>query len=172
MTKKLWIVVAIVVLLASVFPVGVNARDKAEVKVWIRNSTGGVVELRLTDGSGNNTFQTVEPGVFEYAMAEGGYDYYARTVCGNYAGHWNFNVSKTLILKCIDGLLAIESPYKCEDKGWYATDDWGLWYLSWTKDGHYTYPNPSEFLEDVTGGWYYLAWWECWDPKSGATYGW
>ncbi len=171
--KQKWILVmVVVVLLASVFQIGVFAKDMAEVKVWIRNSTGGVVQLSLTDADGNLRYMTVEPGVFEYSLADGVYGYYASTVCGNYAGQWNFSQNKTLILKCVDDKLAIESPYLCEDFGWYATDDWGLWFMSWTTDGKYRYLDKHDFLQDETHGEYYHAWWACWNKGTDAHYGW
>lgn len=172
MKRKLILVLAVVVLLASVFPVSAFAKDMAGVKVWIRNSTGGVVQLSLTDANGNLSYKTVEPGVFEYTLTDGLYGYYASTACGNYAGQWNFSQNKTLILKCVEGTLAIETPYKCEEVGWYATDYWGLWFMSWTNDGRYHFSDKWDFLQDETSGDYYQAWWGCWSPKTHANYGW
>ncbi len=173
MKRKLLIVLAIVVLIVSVFPAVALAKDKADVKVWIRNSTGSAVELRLIDEFGNNIYKTVEPGVFEYSMVEGKYSYYASTACGNKSGNWNFDASKTLFLNCVNDSLTVQRLYNniCPDEGWYA-DDGELWFMSWTTEGQYGFSDPEDYLFHVTDGDYYHAWWGCWTPKAHAHYGW
>ena len=77
-----------------------TAGAPADLKVNVRNSSGGTVSLRLTDANGNNRFLTIEPGLAPITVVEGEYSYYASLPCGNLAGTWNVNVTKTLFLSC------------------------------------------------------------------------
>lgn len=103
MKKQLFVVFVIIALLAAVLPVSVFAGSPAELKVEVRNTTGGMIYLDIVDAAGNHIYKSFEAGVFEFDMLEGIYSYYVSTPCGNYAGEWNLNINKTLFVSCKSG---------------------------------------------------------------------
>ena len=88
------------ILIVTLLPVNVFAAQPQEVDVNVRNRTGGTVEVSLTDESGNIQFFSFEEGVSELTLTEGRYQFWASMPCGNLAGTWNVNISKTLFLSC------------------------------------------------------------------------
>jgi hypothetical protein len=103
MKKQLFVVFVVIALLVAALPVSVFAGTPAELKVDVRNTTGGAINLDIVDAAGNHIYKSFEAGVFEFDMLEGVYTYYVSTPCGNYAGDWNLNINKTLFVSCKSG---------------------------------------------------------------------
>ena len=123
-----WFVLA--ALLVSLVPVSVFAAEPMELKVFVRNSTGGVVDLRLTDANGDFHYMTLDPGVYEVELMEGKYEYYAVTTCGVQVGVWNLNVSKELMISCDGGMLSMDLSKRCDNNWWgvmYYLPDYDFW---------------------------------------------
>ena len=112
--KRKWIVLTLVLaLLLAALPTAALAAAPAEVKVFVRNTTGANAELSLTDAAGNKIFKTLEPGVSDFTLTEGLYAIYVSTVCGAYADNWNVNVNKTLYIECKGGSEPVVQYGKC-----------------------------------------------------------
>lgn len=92
------------ILIIALLPVNVFAAQPQEVSWFVRNRTGGSVEVSLTDEFGNLQFFTFEEGVSEISLMEGKYQFWASMECGNLAGTWNVNLSKILYLSCDQAL--------------------------------------------------------------------
>jgi len=120
--KKISICIIVAALLIMLLPANVLAAEPMELKVFVRNTTGGVVDLRLTDANGDFYYMTLDPGVYEVALMEGMYEYYAVTTCGVQVGVWNLNVSKQLMVSCDGGMLSMDLAKRCPN-GW-----WGVMY--------------------------------------------
>lgn len=105
--KKIRLMIVLMLLIVFVFPTGVMAgKAPVDLTVDVYNKTGGMVELDLVNEDGVHTYLSFDTGVHEFTIAEGVYNYYAVTPCGNLAGNWNINVSKNLWLECADGASA------------------------------------------------------------------
>ena len=100
MKKNFVLVLLALALLLAALPAVALAAAPAEVKVFVRNTTGAVAELSLTDAAGNKIFKSLEPGLSDFTLTEGLYAAYVSTVCGAYADSWNVNVNKTLYIEC------------------------------------------------------------------------
>jgi len=103
MKKQLFVVFVVIALLVATLPVSVFASTPAVLKVDVRNTTGGAINLDIVDAAGNHIYKSFDAGVFEFEMLEGIYTYYVTTPCGNYAGDWNLNINKTLFVSCKSG---------------------------------------------------------------------
>lgn len=123
MKQKFLLYFITAVLLISLIPISAFAAAPAELKVFVRNTTGGVVDLKLTDADGGIHWMTLEAGVFETTLMEGKYEYYAVTPCGTQVGVWNLNVSKQLDIHCRDGVLEFKLAKRC-DNNWWGTVYW------------------------------------------------
>lgn len=115
--KKTLIVLLSVMLLLSLIPATVFAAEPAELKVRVRNTSGGDVDLKLTAEDGSVQYITLPNGVYETTLMEGKYQYYAVMPCGTQFGEWNLNVSKTLYLQCKDGQPIVDLQY-CPNNYW------------------------------------------------------
>jgi len=157
----IWFVLA--ALLISLIPVSVFAAEPMELKVFVRNSTGAAVDLRLTDANGDFHYMTLDPGVYEVELMEGKYEYYAVTTCGVQVGVWNLNVSKQLMVSCDDGVLSMDLAKRC-DNGW-----WGVIYYDSINDLHF-YSEKDYF--NVAEGYYdwdiysYFGYWPRWEKSE------
>ena len=120
MKKNLVLVLLVLALLLAALPTVALAAAPAEVKVIVRNTTGAVAELSLTDAAGNKTFKSLEPGQSAFTLTEGMYTIYVSTVCGAYADSWNVNVNKTLYIECKGGSEPVVQFGKCM---WVGTND-------------------------------------------------
>lgn len=100
MKQKPIVLLLLVTILFATFFGSASAASQMKLKVNVRNSSGAVVNLGLTDANGVRTFYHLEPGVYPITVDEGTYYYYASLPCGNLAGVWNVNVVKTLFLSC------------------------------------------------------------------------
>jgi hypothetical protein len=125
------IAVLILAVMFSMLPTSAAlAAAHADVTVTVKNRTGGAVTVNLRGEGGNYSFTYSEPGLYEFTVPEGKYDYYATTPCGNQSGQFNLNVNKELFLSCKDGgeiLLSRPGP---------ACDNMALWYT--VTDGTFT----------------------------------
>jgi hypothetical protein len=97
--KRIVLLLLVTILFVTVFG-SAAASGPMELRVNVRNASGAVVNLSLTDANGVRTFYHLEPGVYPITVGEGTYYYYASLPCGNLAGVWNVNVVKTLFLSC------------------------------------------------------------------------
>ena len=159
-----WFVLA--ALLVSLIPVSVFAAEPMELKVFVRNATGGVVDLRLTDANGDFHYMTLDPGVYEVELMEGKYEYYAVTTCGVQVGVWNLNVSKQLMVSCDGGVLSMDLSKRCQD-GW-----WGTMYYDSINDVHLYVEKDWTNVPDYDGGYFnweiydYFGYWPQWESKG------
>lgn len=146
MLKKLFSCLLIVVLGSIMLPASAIAGSPQPLHLNVRNQTGGTVQLNLTDANGDMTFIALEPGVFPVDLKEGIYSYWASTPCGNVAGSWNVNVSKTLFLSCKNDLLALSLAKT------YTPDcaDFGLTY---TEYGRFTFISQTHYGEHIGNYW-------------------
>jgi hypothetical protein len=123
MLKKLFSCALMVVLVSILLPATAIAGSPQPLHLNVRNQSGGVVTLNLTDANGGITFFQLESGVYAVELTEGVYSYWASTPCGNVAGSWNVNVSKVLFLSCKSGLTlrnqANSHRLACSDFGLY-----------------------------------------------------
>lgn len=133
MKKKFVLSFVIALLLISLIPVSAFAAAPADLKVFVRNTTGAEVDLRLTDANGDYIWLTIPAGVSEVELMEGKYEYYAVTNCGTQFGQWNLNVSKQLDIHCKDGELEFNLAKRCSN-GW-----WGTYYSLYAPDGGYLF---------------------------------
>jgi hypothetical protein len=153
MLKKLFSCLLIVVLGSIMLPASAIAGSPQPLHLNVRNQTGGTVQLNLTDANGDMTFIALEPGVFPVDLTEGIYSYWASTPCGNVAGSWNVNVSKTLFLSCKNDLLALSfvKTYtrnsNCADFGFLYNSGGGMTFVSQT---HYGEPIGDFWAGDVS----------------------
>ena len=138
MKHKIVSMFVLAVLIITTLFSSAGASGPVELKVNVRNATGAVVNLRLTDANGMNTFFSLEPGVYPISLTEGVYSYYASLPCGNLAGSWNVNVVKTLYLSCQHDV-AFASLKKA-----VATCQY---YGSWDSDFEYLYHGGQEYAE-------------------------
>jgi hypothetical protein len=133
MTKKLTGIFLVVALVTLLLPASAIARAPGEFHLNVRNQTGGVVHLSLTDANGIVAFYTLDLGVFPVNLTEGVYSYWASTLCGNVAGSWNVNVSKTLFLSCKGDspFLSLAKTFTpdCDDFGYMYRDGPGAPYI-------------------------------------------
>lgn len=135
--KKSFVALLVIAMLATFFPSAAFGASATEVTVNVRNQTGGQVDLSITLPGGSPQFMTLEEGVTSFTITEGLYDFYASTPCGNQAGQWNLNVTKTLNLSCDSGslvtTLARQSGGKSGcDVGLYFALGPDLIFLSWS----------------------------------------
>lgn len=146
MLKKLFSCLLIVVLGSIMLPASAIAGSHQPLHLNVRNQTGGTVQLNLTDANGDMTFIALEPGVFPVDLKEGIYSYWASTPCGNVAGSWNVNVSKTLFLSCKNDLLALSLAKT------YTPDcaDFGLTYSEY---GRFTFISQTHYGEHIGNYW-------------------
>lgn len=93
----------LIALFVTMVPGTVFAAAPADVIVFIRNQTGGQVNLSLTLPGGFPIYKTLDAGTSQFGITEGTYTYYASTPCGNSSGQWNLTVNKTLLLSCNSG---------------------------------------------------------------------
>lgn len=100
MKRKILVLTLVLALLLASLPSAAFAAAPAEVKVLVRNTTGAIAELRLTDADGNKIFKSLEPGVSDFTLTEGAFTVYVSTVCGAYADTWNVHVTRTLYIEC------------------------------------------------------------------------
>ena len=113
MKKNFVLILLALALLLAALPTIALAAAPAEVKVFVRNTTGANAELSLTDAAGNKIFKTLEPGVSDFTLTEGLYAAYVSTVCGAYADSWNVNVNKTLYIECKGAAEPVVQYGKC-----------------------------------------------------------
>ena len=172
MKNKFLMAMCIVALLALVLPGAAFGKGPAEIKVWIRNVTGGEVAMSLTGSDGNIMYLTLVNDMTQVTIKEGNYDFYAQTRCGATAGTWNLEPGGKYILRCIDDQVAVERPGQCGEHGWYVYDG-GYYFLSWENWGEPTWNNRYHFLYDVTGDHYDWAYYSCWqEDHKKWFYGW
>jgi len=138
MKQKIVSMFVLAVLLITTLFSGASASGPAQLKVNVRNATGAVVSLRLTDANGINTFFSLEPGVYPITLTESVYSWYASLPCGNLAGSWNVNVVKTLYLSC-QHEVAFASMKKSINGCQY--------FGSWDDDFDYLHYGGSEYVE-------------------------
>jgi len=166
MKNKLVVLFVLAALLVSLIPVSVFAAEPMELKVFVRNATGGVVDLRLTDANGDFQYLTLDPGVSELALMEGKYEYYALTPCGVQVGVWNLNVSKQLMIRCDGGMLNMNLSKRC-DGGWLGT----LYYDSINNIHLYVekdWTNLSDYGDGYFSGevYDYFGYWPQWESRG------
>ena len=113
MKLKSIIVLVIAMLLLAAFTTAFAAKP-AEIKVWVRNQTGGELSLSLTDAAGVISFYDLPAGQSELTLVDGKYSYYASGLCGAQSGVWNLPDSATLTIDCkTSGLLISEDSHRC-----------------------------------------------------------
>ena len=110
MFKRSRIIVLVLMILALMIPSSSFARPSSDVLIHVRNQTGGVVEIILTNSEGSVTDHFLPAGQSTFQSAEGIFSYYAKTPCGIQTGVMNFSVSKTLMFSCKSGKM--EYSYK------------------------------------------------------------
>jgi len=142
MKRKFLICIVVAALLIMLLPANVFAAEPMELKVFVRNTTGGVVELRLTNLEGKTQWLSLDPGVYKIDLMEGKYEYYALTPCGVQVGVWNLNVSKQLMVSCDGGMLSMDLSKRC-DGGW-----WGVMYYDHLSNVHLFVTGDSTNLPD------------------------
>lgn len=104
MKKQLILITVLVLLLTMLLPAAALAAKPAELAVEVRNQTGAVAELSLTDAVGNVTYKSLPVGVSSFDLTEGRYTYYASTACGAKSGPFNASTKeKILFLGCDNG---------------------------------------------------------------------
>jgi len=109
MKNRKWLPFYIVgALLILVLPLSVLAGEPQDVKVYVKNTTGGTVDLLLTDPNGVPQWFSLWDQNQEITLTEGKYNYYASTVCGVQAGVWNVNVGKRLLISCPDDQVVVD----------------------------------------------------------------
>jgi len=148
--KKISICIIVTALLIMLLPANVLAAEPMELKVFVRNTTGGVVELRLTDAEGQTHWLSLDPGVYKINLLEGKYEFYALTPCGVQVGVWNLNVSKQLMISCDDGMLSMNLTKRCEN-GW-----WGVMYYDNLSNVHLFVSGDATNLPDYDNE--YFSW--------------
>ena len=128
MRTKLLLLILIVSLLAALLPAAALAAAPAEIKVFVRNNTAAVANLKLVDSAGNPIYIDLEPGLSEFSLEEGQYAWYASTICGANAGNWNMNTTKTLYLECKEDGSPVVQYGKCQYilYPWYTKEAFGI----------------------------------------------
>ncbi len=162
--KAKWFLVLIVALLLAALPASALAGAPAEVKVFVRNQTGGEVSLSITDADGNPQFFTLQPGTTTLELTEGKYSYYASTICGSNAGTWNLNVTKQLDITCMGSTPAVTLAKRCLHNWWGV-----LWNDSANGVTIYIEGDniePDEFYQLNNKLWYWLGYWPNWHHGS------
>ena len=103
MKKQLLGIVTILVMVFSMLPSGAAlAKDGGSSNVNVRNRTGGIVTLMLTNADRTQTITLVE-GTYDVSIPVGAYSYYAVTPCGTQTGSFNLTNRKMLFFTCNTG---------------------------------------------------------------------
>ena len=181
MHKKVMFVL-IVALLVMALPTAVFAAAPAPVMLHVRNTTGGPVELSLTDEVGNVMFYSLVEGINHIELVDGLYGFYASTLCGVQTGVWNLSATDTYILKCQDGALGIEKPANACDVGLYIYHDRFVYrtriFIPWAEYGRKwagiaPWDNESQFTEFYLNEYYLYSGydWGCYDGDTRVQYG-
>jgi hypothetical protein len=98
------VIITVLALLFSFLPINsVQAKQNTEIVLDVRNRTGDTISLKLIDENGNARWFVFQPGLTPTPLPEGGYTFYASTVCGNRTGVFNLNVTKELLFDCRGG---------------------------------------------------------------------
>ena len=103
MNKKFRWMIILSVLVGLMLPATAIAAGQKDVDVHVRNQTQAQIRLSMVSITGEQLFITLAPGQTDLTLAEGIYDVYMSTDCGNQAGNWNLNVTKTLYVTCKQG---------------------------------------------------------------------
>jgi hypothetical protein len=138
MKHKIVSMFVLAVLIITTLFSSAGASGPVELNVNVRNATGAVVSLRLTDANGINTFFSLEPGVYPITLTEGEYSYYASLPCGNLAGSWNVNVVKTLYLSCQHDVAFVSMKKVINGCQYFG---------SWDEDFDYLYYGGNNYVE-------------------------
>ena len=103
MKKTLVVMLVVFAILCSMLPTNVAFAAKAapSVKVTVRNQTGGVISMSMTDSIGNPYFFSFsKPDTASVTVKGGIYTYFAFTPCGIQKGSFNLTRNKVLIIAC------------------------------------------------------------------------
>ena len=103
MKKQFLIVSLVVALLVSMLPAVALAAAPAEIQVDVRNQTGAVAQVSLTDANGNPIYFSFDAGNSTISLTERYYTAYVSTVCGSYAGQWHVDGKKAIYIECKAG---------------------------------------------------------------------
>ena len=123
MKKQFLIVSLVVVMLVSMLPVVALAAAPAEIQVDVRNQTGDVAQVSLTDANGNPIYLSFDAGNSTISLTEGYYTAYVSTVCGSYAGQWHVDGKKVIYIECKAGDTA---PLVQYDRCHYVNSAYGF----------------------------------------------
>ncbi len=105
--KKITIVLfTILALLFSMLPISSAAakKDTGNVFLYVRNRTGGLVHIVLTNANGKKLVFDYPVGMAKETMPQGKYGYYIITPCQKLSGDINLNVTKQLFFACDQGV--------------------------------------------------------------------
>ncbi len=174
------VIVFVISLLCLAVPLSVFAAEPAEIKVFVRNQTGGPVELALTDADGLKTFYSLPAGITELELLDGWYDYYASTQCGAQSGVWNLPTTRSLYIGCKDGMVSTAVVVNgCQKTGLYIYHDFmNPIFIPWTNYGERwaekaPWDNEHQFVDFYLNQWYlYDGWhWGCFDSETDIEFG-
>ncbi|MCX6080732.1 MAG: hypothetical protein NTW32_14480 [Chloroflexi bacterium] len=103
MKKSVFVTVIILALLASMLPLGsALAKEPGNSNVNVRNKSGGVVTVILTNANGSQTL-TLAEGVYDISLPATTFSYYAITPCGNQVGTFNLTNHRQMFFFCNNG---------------------------------------------------------------------
>ncbi len=109
MKKSFVSIVLLIVLMASLFPSAVFAKDELVkapqvVSVDVYNHSGSALTVLLTNkNTGTSEYLQLETGVTMQELVQGTYDYTVTTPCGLETGTWNVTQGRELFITCSGG---------------------------------------------------------------------